>query len=161
MASALSPTPTVIQQALLGVATLPAATLDSTSIIGVFTADAAQPYGSTTQAALLVGQAGSVTASTTQTLVGATQLVPGINLVNAANASDAVKLPKAVAGITCVVITVGSTATPQIFPGQSADKIDGGTAAASVNLTAAHRGATFYCAVAGNFVSSLFGAVSS
>jgi hypothetical protein len=105
-------------------------------------------------------QASSVTASTTHTIVGATALTP-ISLVNAANANDAVKLPVATAGLTYTVITVGSTATPNVYPGQSADTIDGGSAGASVTLTAAHRGATFYCAVAGNWVSSLFGAVAA
>ena len=107
------------------------------------------------------GSGAVVTASTTHTLAGATQLANGINLVNAANANDTVKLPVAIKGATVVVITVGSVATPAIFPGQSADTIDGGSAGASVTLTAAHRGATFYCAVAGNWVSSFFGAVAS
>jgi hypothetical protein len=103
----------------------------------------------------------SVTASTTHTLAGATQLTGSRALVNAANASDAVKLPIATAGATYIVFSVGSVATMAIFPGQSADTIDGGTAGASVSLTSAHRGAQFYCVVAGNWISDLIGAVSS
>ena len=108
-----------------------------------------------------VPSAGITTLSTTQTLAGATQLVNGLNQVNAASANDAGKLPPAVAGSVVDVVTVGSTATPQIFPGLSSDKIDGGTAGASVTLTALHRGATFRCVVAGNWISSLYGAVAS
>lgn len=104
--------------------------------------------------------AASITASTTHSIAGAAALSP-ISLVNAANANDAVKLPVSAAGMTYVVITVGSTATPNIYPGVSTDTIDGGSAGASVTLTALHRGAVFYCAVAGNWVSSLFGAVAS
>ena len=106
--------------------------------------------------------AASVTASTTHTIAGATPLSM-MSLVDAANADDAVKLPptSGAVGQTWVVISVGSTATIAIYPGNSSDTIDGGSAGASTTLTAAHRGATFYCPVAGNWVSSLFGAVSS
>lgn len=105
---------------------------------------------------------GFVTASTTHTLAGSPNLPGQINLVNAANANDSVQAPfPALPGAWFVVISVGSTATMAIFPDIATDKIDGGTAGAFVTLTAAHRGAMFFCAVAGNWVTSLFGTVAS
>ncbi len=98
----------------------------------------------------------SYTASTTQSLAGATP-ISGMALVNAVNAGDAIGLPQAVAGEWCAVDIVASTAAPTIYPGLSTDKIDGGTAGAGVSLTVAHRGFFFMCFVTGNWVSSQFG----
>ena len=104
----------------------------------------------------------AATASTTQTLAGATQLLPwAINTITCAHANDAVKLPVALSGETCVIVTVGAAATPQVFPGLSTDQIDAVTAGASTTLTAAHRGATFYCDKDGHWTSSLFGAAAT
>ena len=122
---------------------------------------------SPTWAALLTSRSGldfgvptAVTAGTTQTLAGSTALAP-LSIVNAANANDGAALPAASgSGAVYVVITVGSTATPKIWP-QAADKIDGGTAGAAVTLTAAHRAAVFIDTSAGNWQSFLLGAVAS
>lgn len=132
-----------------------AATLASAVVTGTLQASA-----NVAISGALVQAAASITASTTHSIAGATPLA-AISLVNAANANDAVKLPIATKGLTYCVITVGSTATPNVYPGQSADTIDGGSAGASVTLLAAHRGAYFICAVAGNWTSTLFGAVAS
>lgn len=104
----------------------------------------------------------AIVASTTHSIAGGQAAPLGdISVVNAANANDAVGLPKCVAGSLIVVISVGSTATFNIYPQNATDTIDGGTAGASVTLTSAHRGSSFYCGVTGNWTSDLFGAVSS
>ncbi len=106
------------------------------------------------------GSPASITAGTTQTLAGATALKP-LSIVNAANANDGAALPTASgSGAAYLVITVGSTATPKIWP-QATDKIDGGTTAAAVTLTAAHRAAVFVDTAANNWTSFLLGAVAS
>jgi hypothetical protein len=106
----------------------------------------------------------AVTANTTQTRAGAL-LSPlcQVSVVNAANASDAVGLPSCTVannniGAWIVVITVGSTATPVVWAA-TGGSIDGGTN--NVTLTAAHRGASFYCVSANTWISQLFGAVAS
>jgi hypothetical protein len=69
MTSGVSPTPSVIQQALLQAAALPTATLDATSVIGVLTPDATQPYGSMLVGALSgAPTVNTITAITAQTL---------------------------------------------------------------------------------------------
>ncbi len=106
------------------------------------------------------GTPAAVTAGTTQTLAGAAALSP-LSIVNAANANDGAALPAASgSGAVYLVITVGSTATPKIWP-QAADKIDGGTTGAAVTLTAAHRAALFVDTAANNWTSFLLGAVAS
>jgi hypothetical protein len=104
--------------------------------------------------------AGSVTASTTHSIAGATALKP-LSIVVCANANDAVKLPVATLGLVYTVITVGAAATPAIYPGQAGDQIDAVAAGSPTTLTAAHRGATFYCDTAGHWTSALFGAVAT
>ena len=102
----------------------------------------------------------SLTAGTTQTLAGSTKLSP-LTIVSAANANDGVALPKATgSGAVYFVITVGSAQTAKVWP-QAADKIDGGSAAAAVTLTAAHRAALFIDTTSGNWMSFLLGAVAS
>lgn len=104
----------------------------------------------------------TVTASTTHSIAGGqTAPLSDLSLVNAANASDAVGLPACINGTEIIVISVGSTATMAVYPQLSTDTIDGGSAGASVALTAAHRGANFYCNGSHNWTSDLFGAVSS
>lgn len=141
---------TTIDGMVIGGTTPAAGTFGNVTVNGVLS-----PLGGT------LAVSSTATASTTHTLAGATQLTGSRCLVNAANANDAVKLPIALAGLTYTVFSVGSVATMAIFPGQSADTIDGGTAGASVTLTSAHRGSVFYCVVAGNWISDLLGAVSS
>ncbi len=125
---------------------------------GTFTA--ATVSGLSTLTGGLALGAGSVTASTTHSIVGATALKP-LSIVVCANANDAVKLPIATIGLVYTVITVGAVATPAIYPGQSGDQIDAVAAGSPTTLTAAHRGATFYCDTAGHWTSSLFGAAAT
>ena len=106
------------------------------------------------------GTPAAITAGTTQTLAGATALKP-LSIVNAANGNDGAALPTASgSGSVYFVITVGSAATPKIWP-QATDKIDGGTTGAAVTLTAAHRAAVFVDTSANNWQSFLLGAVAS
>ena len=103
----------------------------------------------------------AVTAGTTQTLAGATPLKTSVSVVNAATANDGVALPAATgSGAIRLVITVGSTATPKIWP-QVGDKIDAAATSAAVTLTAANRSAIFVDVAAGQWRSFLLGAVAS
>jgi hypothetical protein len=78
-----------------------------------------------------------ITASTTQTLAGATQLYADVNVISTcANASDAVKLPDLLPGQTCVVRNTGA-AVLAIWPATTARKINGGTLAAVDSSTLA------------------------
>lgn len=108
-----------------------------------------------------LGTVPALTAGTTQTLAGATALST-VSVVNAANANDGVKFGVAATGSgrIFIVVSVGSTATMQVWP-NLADAIDGGTAGAAVTLTAAHRVAVFIDTAANNWTSALLGAVSS
>ncbi len=73
-----------------------------------------------------------ITASTTQTQTGATQLTAEINrITTCATAGNAVKLPASAAGLDIIVIN--ATAKPiQVFGSGASDTINGGAAAASV-----------------------------
>jgi hypothetical protein len=74
-----------------------------------------------------------ITASTTQTQGAATALLENINeIATVANASDAIKMPAAVAGLRIVIINNGAN-TVQIFPA-SGDNFSGSAANASVTL---------------------------
>jgi hypothetical protein len=76
-----------------------------------------------------------ITASTTQTLAGATQLAAGYsNVSTVANASDAVKLPDAIKGARCIVSNSGAAAA-KVFPKLVTDVIDAVAAGGSVTLT--------------------------
>lgn len=95
-----------------------------------------------------------VTASTTHTLVGATQLQFGTSVITVcANAADAVKLPPSPqVGQEILVINNGAAAGA-VYPGESTSTIDGGSAGASVTLTNA-KSAAFICTAAGAWVSA-------
>lgn len=81
-----------------------------------------------------------VTASTTQTRAGATQLTGAYNnITTCANASDAVGLPDIVFIGQQVWVTNAGANAAKVFPssatGGASTTIDGGSAAASVTLT--------------------------
>jgi hypothetical protein len=80
----------------------------------------------------------AVTASTTQTIAGATQLTGTYNNVTVvANASDAVGLPPLKYVGQQVLVTNAGANPAKVFPasGDTTKTIDGGTAGASVTLT--------------------------
>lgn len=95
-----------------------------------------------------------LTASVTQTLVAATQLALGNNVIAVcATIGNAVKLPPSPApGQECLVINNGAAAA-SIFPGESTTTIDGAGAGAAATLTQA-KSALFLCTAAGAWVSS-------
>lgn len=89
-----------------------------------------------------------LTASTTQTLVGALQLTGDYNNVTTvANSGDAVKLPAATLGARVWVTNSGGNPMG-VFPQASTDIIDGGSAGAKVTCTNA-KSAMFTCIAAG------------
>lgn len=100
-----------------------------------------------------VGITTGLTASATQTLVAATQLVLGTNVVTVcATIGNAVKLPQSPSpNQECLVLNNGAAAA-SVFPGESTSTIDGGSAGAAVTLTQA-KSALFVCTVAGAWVS--------
>lgn len=107
-------------------------------------------------------QAG-ITASTTQTLVAATQMTGMIVTISTcANPSDSVKLRQA-SGLTIGqsqwVFNNGAAAA-NVFPGEATTKIDGGGAGAAVALTNA-KNAMFVQIDAGNWISSQMGVKSA
>lgn len=111
-----------------------------------------------------VGDAQSVTtgitASTTQTLAGATALTTKMNYVaTAANSGDAVALPAMVPGQSVTVFNDGANPI-KVFPAAANVAIDGGTAGASVTLTNAKR-ATFFCKTATAITSAQLGVASA
>lgn len=69
-------------------------------------------------------------------------------------------LPAAAAGALVLVLNYGAN-TLAIYPFDAASTIDGGSANASVNLSAASRGAWFTCVSAGVWVSEIIGATTS
>ena len=76
----------------------------------------------------------AIVASTTQTLVGATQLLGDVNVIaTAANSGDAVKLPDLAAGDNCLVMNGGANPI-SVFPYASGVAIDGAAAGAAVVL---------------------------
>lgn len=89
-----------------------------------------------------------ITASTTQTQAGGTQLTRGWNRVATANASDAVTLPQAVAGMTCAIVNT-STQTIQVFPFLG-DTICAAVKNAAVT-TATATTSEFFCLTAGQW----------
>lgn len=112
----------------------------------------------------LVGDAQSITtgitASTTQTLVGATALTTKQSFVaTAANSGDAVSLPALVPGQSVTVFNDGANPI-KVFPAAANIQIDGGSAGASVNLGGGKR-ATFFCKAATAITSAQLGAVSA
>lgn len=101
-----------------------------------------------------------ITASTTQTLAGATALTTKINFVaTAANSGDAVSLPPLSPGQSVTVFNDGANPI-KVFPAAANVQIDGGSAGAAVTLTNARR-ATFYCKSATAITSAQLGAVAS
>lgn len=95
-----------------------------------------------------------ITASTTQTRAAGYALTKGISRVTTAAVSgDAVTLPALAAGQSVVVVNDGANPI-KVFPNGAADQIDGGTAAASVTLSAAKR-CRFTCMAANVIVSQL------
>jgi hypothetical protein len=111
-----------------------------------------------------VGDAQSVTtgitASTTQTLAGATALTTKLNFVaTAANSGDAVSLPALVPGQSVTVFNDGANPI-KVFPAAANVAIDGGSAGAAVTLTNAKR-ATFFCKSATAITSAQLGVVSA
>lgn len=111
-----------------------------------------------------VGDAQSVTtgitASTTQTLAGATALTTRLNFVaTSANSGDAVSLPALVPGQSVIVFNDGANPI-KVFPAAANVQIDGGSAGAAVTLTNAKR-ATFFCKSATAITSAQLGVPSA
>ncbi len=91
----------------------------------------------------------SITSGTTQTQAGATALTTRFNRVTThGNVDDGVKLPNAVAGLSCVILNDTATADLQVWPATE-DAIEAG-AADAVGVTKIANGvATTYEAVDG------------
>lgn len=101
-----------------------------------------------------------ITASTTQTLAGATALTSKLNFVaTVANVGDSVRLPALVPGQSVTVFNDGANPM-RVFPAAANIQIDGGSAGAFVTLTNARR-AIFYCRTTTAITSAQLGAVSS
>lgn len=99
-------------------------------------------------------------AGTTQ---GTATVLTAASLVNVTTgtSNQGVLLP-ASAGLVGKTIQVYNFtgAALKIYP-NGTETIDGGSASAAVTLSAANRGVSFLCLVAGNWISALIGAVSS
>lgn len=95
-----------------------------------------------------------LTASVTQTLAGALQLTGGYaNVATVGTANDAVKLPPSPrVGQTITVTNSAGANAMKVFPGESTSTIDGGSAGASVTISAA-KSASFTCIAAGAWQS--------
>lgn len=102
-----------------------------------------------------------VVASTTHTLAGATQLTFGMAVIGTcANAGDAVKLqPNPQPRQEQLVVNNGAQAAA-VFPGESTTTVDGGSAGASVPLSAG-KSTLFVCHVAGAWTSAVTGGHSA
>jgi len=101
-----------------------------------------------------------LTASTTQTLVGALALTAQVNILGTvANSGDSVSLLPSAVGTWQEVWNQGANPA-WVYPHASGDTIDGGGAGAKVVLTNGKR-ALFRCVVAGTWVSAQLGAVSA
>lgn len=82
------------------------------------------------------GLQAAITASTTQTLVAATQLIGAYSKISVcANAGDAVKLPPLPRLGQQIIVTNAGAAAASVFPGESTTKIDAGSTGAAVTLT--------------------------
>lgn len=94
------------------------------------------------------GLQAAVTAGTTQTLVGATQLIGGYaKLGTVANSGDAVKLPPTPRLGQSILVTNAGANPAAVFPGESTSQIDAVTAGSSATLTNV-KSALFTCTVA-------------
>lgn len=101
-----------------------------------------------------------ITASTTQTLAGATALTSKLNFVaTSANSGDAISLPALVPGQSVTVFNDGANPI-KVFPAAANVAIDGGSAGAAVTLTNAKR-ATFFCKSATAITSAQLGVASA
>lgn len=105
-----------------------------------------------------ISNAAAVSAAGT-TQATATTLVKSYNKVTVGAGNSGVLLPLAKGGRRVIVFN-GTGNTIKVWP-SGANTIDGGTASASVTLTSAHRGAEFICFDAGDWISTLLGAVST
>lgn len=103
----------------------------------------------------------SITASTTQTLVGALQLTTPVNIITkVGTAGDTVKLPAATAlGQQVWVFNQGASAC-SVFPFEVTTSIDAGTTAAAVTLTNA-KNAVFINNTSTTWISAQGGAKSA
>lgn len=109
----------------------------------------------------LASAAGAIVAAGTSSQSAATPLTADFNQVGTAAANSGVTLPAAVAGRRVVVANYGAQ-TLKIWPiNGGTDAIDGLSANINTTLTTANRIATFYCFVAGTWISALGGAVAS
>lgn len=104
--------------------------------------------------------ANGLTASTTQTQLGALQLTAQQNFVTTvASSGNAVKLPADVIGEWIDIYNEGGNPM-KVFPQGGSDTIDGGSAAASVTLTNAKR-CRYTCVAANTWISAQFGVASA
>lgn len=101
-----------------------------------------------------------ITASATQTLVGATALTARINRVNTSAASgNAVKLAALSPGQSQTIYNDGANPI-SVFPAAAGVAIDGGSAGAAVTLTNAKR-AVFTCTATNVVISAQLGVPSA
>jgi hypothetical protein len=106
-----------------------------------------------------ISSADALTASTTQTQVGALALTKGINrITTCAHSGDAVALPALTAGEFAIVINDGANPA-KVFPNDGSN-IDGAGASTAVILTNAKR-AIFICVATGVIVSAQLGVASA
>jgi hypothetical protein len=112
------------------------------------------PTGSTLSGLQLFSVATAITASTTQTLAGATPLTAAINIIGTvATAGNAVKLaPVNVNGGQVQTVMNNGASACAIFPFETATAIDSAGTAASVTLTNGHS-ANFFQNTASTWVS--------
>ena len=97
-------------------------------------------------------------AVTGTTRATALQLLTMLNRFATVGASAQAILPPAMAGTRCLVMSTSGQSNLTVIGYSSADTIDGN---ATATLTAANRGAWFYCIARGVWVSELMGAASS
>ena len=118
-------------------------------VIGGQTPSAATFTNITSTGLIYESATDGITASTTQTLAGATQLTTEINRVTiCATAGNAVKLPASAPGLDIIVIN--ATSKPiQVFGYSSSDIINGGSAGASV--TQMPYSTVLYCSTLANY----------
>jgi hypothetical protein len=98
----------------------------------------------------LTSQANGITAYATGGQTNAVQLTKAINRVTTVgSAADSVKLPKAVAGTSLVVINAAAANSMNVFP-SSGDAVNALSADAAFAV-AANKTVLFFCAVAGTW----------
>jgi hypothetical protein len=107
----------------------------------------------------IAGSQYAITAAGTGQATGY-QLTQPVNYISTVAAGTFVNLPRAIQGAYALVFNYGAN-TLGIGTYLATDTIDGVIGTTGTTLTAAHRGALFYCVSPGVWISFLLGAVSS